>query len=164
MCMHIGEVCTRRSRRAHGSWRLSLPMASQLCTSAFREPRLTYDLMTSILIRLCTCSPSSDNNLGFVERGRVENGGMVGPRIFHTGDVIYGAGEPGIHNDVADEDDARSALIRIRAEGGYSSFSYKNYNQYSRLVLAFVPRSCRLIALNIFWYCLFHPARLVNVC
>lgn len=70
--------------------------------------------------------------LGFVERGRVENGGMVGPRIFHTGDVIYGAQAPQIHNDVADVQDAYSALLRIKVEGGPASFSYKNYNQYSR--------------------------------
>ena len=80
-------------------------------------------------------SPSSDNVRGFLERGRVENGGMIGPRIFHTGDVIYGAGYPVIHNDVADMDDAYSALIRIKAEGGPASYSYKNYNQYSRSVL-----------------------------
>ena len=63
---------------------------------------------------------------------------MVGPRIFHTGNVIYGAGAPGYHNDVADLDDAYSALIRIKAEGGPASFSYKNYNQYSRLVFSFL--------------------------
>lgn len=77
-------------------------------------------------------SPSSDNVLGFVERARVESGQMVGPRIFHTGDVIYGAGAGGIHNTVADLTDAHSALIRIKAEGGPASFSYKNYNQPSR--------------------------------
>lgn len=81
-------------------------------------------------------SPSSDNVLGFVERGRVENGGMVGPRIFHTGNVIYGAEAPKYHSDVADMDDALSALIRIKAEGGSASFSYKNYNQYSRHVVS----------------------------
>lgn len=59
---------------------------------------------------------------------------MVGPRIFHTGDVIYGAGWGAIHNDAADLRDARSALIRIKAEGGSASYSYKNYNQYSRFV------------------------------
>ncbi|THH10405.1 hypothetical protein EW145_g1350 [Phellinidium pouzarii] len=77
-------------------------------------------------------NPSSDNVHGFVERARVESGAMVGPRIFHTGDIIYGAGAGSIHNDVADLDDARSALIRIKVEGGPASFSYKNYNQYSR--------------------------------
>lgn len=59
---------------------------------------------------------------------------MVGPRIFHTGDVIYGAGAEQIHNDVADMADAYSALIRIKVEGGPASFSYKNYNQPSRQV------------------------------
>ena len=94
----------------------------------------SYSLLFTIVDLLYVYSPSSDHNLGFVERGRVENGGMIGPRIFHTGDVIYGAGAGGIHNDVADEVDAHSALIRILAEGGYSAFSYKNYNQYSRYV------------------------------
>lgn len=70
--------------------------------------------------------------LGFVERGRVENGGMIGPRIFHTGAVIYGAQLPQYHNDVADMREAHSALLRIKVEGGPASFSYKNYNQYSR--------------------------------
>ncbi|KLO20114.1 hypothetical protein SCHPADRAFT_923945 [Schizopora paradoxa] len=77
-------------------------------------------------------SPSSDNVEGFVERGRVENGGMIGPRIYHTGNVIYGAQAPRYHNDVADMHDAISALIRIKVEGGPASYSYKNYNQYSR--------------------------------
>lgn len=57
---------------------------------------------------------------------------MVGPRIFQVGDVIYGAGIPGIHQDIVDMDEAFSALIRIKAEGGPSSFSYKNYNLPSR--------------------------------
>ncbi len=38
------------------------------------------------------------------------------------------------HNDVADMEDALSALIRIKVEGGPASYSYKNYNQYSRFV------------------------------
>lgn len=72
----------------------------------------------------------------FVERARVENGGMVGPRIYQTGTIIYGAGAGGYHNDVADMEDAKSALVRIKVEGGPASFSYKNYNQYSRCVMA----------------------------
>ncbi|KAH8119769.1 hypothetical protein DFH11DRAFT_6289 [Phellopilus nigrolimitatus] len=96
-------------------------------------PARSWELETFLAYGVTTLhNPSSDNVRGFVERGRVENGGMVGPRIFHTGDVIYGAGWGEIHNDVADLNDARSALIRIKAEGGPASFSYKNYNQYSR--------------------------------
>ena len=77
-------------------------------------------------------SPSADNVRGFWERFRVERGQEVGPRIFQVGDVIYGAGEPEIHQDITTMDEAYSALIRIKAEGGPASYSYKNYNQPSR--------------------------------
>lgn len=77
-------------------------------------------------------SPSADNARGFWERFRVERGQAVGPRIFQTGDIIYGAGAPGIHQDIVDMDEAFSALIRIKVEGGPASFSYKNYNLPSR--------------------------------
>ena len=98
---------------------------------------------TSYSIGLCSpidfdvSSPSADNTLGYVERGRVENGGTIGPRIFQTGSVIYGAGARELHLDIADMDEAYSALIRIKAEGGEASFSYKNYNQPSRSVYHF---------------------------
>ena len=77
-------------------------------------------------------SPSLDNVDAWAERGRVEKGMMVGPRIFTTGLVVYGAGEAGYHQDIADEAEARSALIRIKVEGGPYSFSYKNYQLPSR--------------------------------
>jgi hypothetical protein len=77
-------------------------------------------------------SPSFDNKEGFIERALVESGKMIGPRIYHTGNVIYGAGFPELHQDIANEDEARSALIRIKAEGGPSSFSYKNYQLPAR--------------------------------
>jgi hypothetical protein len=77
-------------------------------------------------------SPSSDNVLGFAERIRVERGQFPGPRIFHTGDVIYGANEPGIHQEIVDMDEAEEALVRIKAEGGKVAGSYKNYNLPSR--------------------------------
>ena len=78
------------------------------------------------------CSPSADNVRGFWERFRVERGQEIGPRIFQVGGVIYGAAEPSLHQEIVDMDEARSALIRIKAEGGPASFSYKNYNLPSR--------------------------------
>lgn len=83
-------------------------------------------------------NPSSDNVDGFVERSRVESGQLNGPRIFHTGEIIYGAGAPGYHQDIHDMDEARSALTRIKVEGGPASFSYKNYNLPSRYVFVSV--------------------------
>lgn len=80
-------------------------------------------------------SPSADNVEGFDERSRIERGHLIGPRIFTVGDIIYGAGSPGIHQEIVDFEEARSALLRIKAEGGPSSISYKNYNLPSRSVL-----------------------------
>ncbi|KAI0692203.1 hypothetical protein BC835DRAFT_1358056 [Cytidiella melzeri] len=77
-------------------------------------------------------NPSQDTVRGFWERFRVERGQAVGPRIFQTGTIIYGAGGAGYHQDITTMEEAYSALVRIKAEGGPASFSYKNYNLPSR--------------------------------
>jgi hypothetical protein len=46
--------------------------------------------------------------------------------------VIYGAAAPQLHHDIVDMNEAREALVQIKAEGGPASFSYKNYNLPSR--------------------------------
>ncbi|CAL1703396.1 unnamed protein product [Somion occarium] len=96
-------------------------------------PARSWELETFLAYGVTTLhNPSADNVRGFWERFRVERGQAVGPRIFQVGDIIYGAGAPGIHQDIVDMDEAYSALLRIKAEGGPSSFSYKNYNLPSR--------------------------------
>ncbi|EPT06231.1 hypothetical protein FOMPIDRAFT_124868 [Fomitopsis schrenkii] len=96
-------------------------------------PARSWEMETFLAYGVTTLhNPSSDNVLGFTERFRLERGQLVGPRIFHTGGVIYGAGIESLHQDIVDMDEARSALIRIKAEGGPASFSYKNYNLPSR--------------------------------
>jgi len=59
---------------------------------------------------------------------------MIGPRIFSAGRVLYGGGISGLHEEINNMDEAKSALIRIRAEGGPAAISYKNYNLPSRLI------------------------------
>ncbi|KAF5379918.1 hypothetical protein D9757_007232 [Collybiopsis confluens] len=93
------------------------------------HPAKSWEQQTFLAYGVTTMhNPSSDNVDGFVERSRLESGQFIGPRIFHTGDVIYGAGAPGIHADIVDMADAFSTLRRIKAEGGPISTSYKNYN------------------------------------
>ncbi|KAG6810508.1 hypothetical protein H0H92_011559 [Tricholoma furcatifolium] len=87
-------------------------------------------------------SPSADNVEGFVERSRVESGQLIGPRIYTVGDVIYGAGEARLHQDIADDAEAYSALVRIKAEGGPASISYKNYNLPSRVNRKLTRKIC----------------------
>jgi len=62
----------------------------------------------------------------------VETGKWIGPRLFHTGNIIYGAGAVPWHQDIDDLEEAKEALTRIKVEGGPASFSYKNYNIPSR--------------------------------
>ncbi|OSX64767.1 hypothetical protein POSPLADRAFT_1166862 [Postia placenta MAD-698-R-SB12] len=96
-------------------------------------PARSWEMETFLAYGVTTLhNPSADNVLGFTERFRLERGQLVGPRIFQVGGVIYGAASPSLHQDIIDMQEARSALIRIKAEGGPASFSYKNYNLPSR--------------------------------
>nr|GAT47344.1 predicted protein [Mycena chlorophos] len=92
-------------------------------------PAASWELRAFLAYGVTTLhNPSSATVNGFDERYRVESGQIVGPRIFSTGEVIYGAAAPGLHQDIVDEDEAYSALLRLRVEGGMGSISYKNYN------------------------------------
>ncbi|TDL25447.1 hypothetical protein BD410DRAFT_717925 [Rickenella mellea] len=100
---------------------------------ATHYPARSWELETFLAYGVTTLhNPSSDNVLGSIEHARVESGAMIGPRIFHTGNIIYGGGAPGYHQDAADMAEARSALVRIKAEGGEAALSYKNYGLPSR--------------------------------
>lgn len=57
---------------------------------------------------------------------------MIGPRIFHTGQIIYGASDHAYHLDIATTQEAKEALTRIKVEGGPASWSYKSYNLPAR--------------------------------
>ncbi|KIJ63294.1 hypothetical protein HYDPIDRAFT_113258 [Hydnomerulius pinastri MD-312] len=98
-----------------------------------KYPAISFEMETFLAYGVTTMhNPSSDNNLGFVERARVESGLMVGPRIFHTGLVVYGASSYSYHADIASSQEAKEVLTRIKAEGGPASWSYKNYNLPAR--------------------------------
>lgn len=77
-------------------------------------------------------NPASKNVLGMVERGLIEKGRMYGPRVFHTGDVLYGSTQAPVYTEINSRSDARSSLLRIKVEGGESSFSAKNYQLAAR--------------------------------
>lgn len=75
-----------------------------------------------------THDPSATTELVFSQAELVKSGAMVGPRIFSTGTILYGA--DGDFKAVVDSiDDARSHLRRMKAQG---AFSVKSYNQPRR--------------------------------
>jgi imidazolonepropionase-like amidohydrolase len=75
-----------------------------------------------------THDPSAATQTVFAQSEMVKSGAMVGPRIFSTGFVLYGAENPekAVINSY---DDARAHLERLKAVG---AFSVKSYNQLRR--------------------------------
>ena len=151
--MLTGTALLTSSRHAHGSWKRSSLMALQRCISTYKLS-FTWFLFSSSLL-----SPSADNVRGFWERFRVERGQEIGPRIFQVGDVIYGAGAYGIHQDITTMEEAYAALIRIKVEGGPASYSYKNYNLPSRAS----RQRLLLAARNMSMLCVPEGVRLYNL-
>ncbi|MXP10312.1 amidohydrolase family protein [Pseudoblastomonas halimionae] len=73
--------------------------------------------------------PSSQASTIFAAAERQQTGSLLGPRIFSTGEVIYGAKAPGFFARIDSYDDALAHVRRIKAQGG---ISVKNYNQPRR--------------------------------
>nr|MDQ3072195.1 amidohydrolase family protein [Bacteroidota bacterium] len=75
-----------------------------------------------------THDPSSNTEMVFSQSEMVKSGHMVGPRIYSTGIILYGA-EGDFKAKINNLEDARSALRRTKAFG---AFSVKSYNQPRR--------------------------------
>ena len=75
-----------------------------------------------------THDPSSNSEMVFSQSEAVKTGSMIGPRIFSTGWILYGA-EGDFKAVINNYDDARSAIYRTQALG---AFSVKSYNQPRR--------------------------------
>ncbi|MEM6879017.1 MAG: amidohydrolase, partial [Bacteroidota bacterium] len=72
--------------------------------------------------------PSSNSEMIFSHSEMIKAGEMVGPRLYSTGTIIYGA-DGDFKAVINNLDDARSALRRTQA---YGAFSVKSYNQPRR--------------------------------
>lgn len=75
-----------------------------------------------------THDPSSNTEMVFSQSEMVRSGEMVGPRIYSTGIILYGA-EGDFKAVINNQEDALSALRRTAAFG---AFSVKSYNQPRR--------------------------------
>ena len=75
-----------------------------------------------------THDPSTTTEMALSQSEMVKVGNMVGPRIFSTGTVLYGA-EGDFKAVINNYDDARFAIARTKA---YGAFSVKSYNQPRR--------------------------------
>jgi imidazolonepropionase-like amidohydrolase/Tol biopolymer transport system component len=72
--------------------------------------------------------PSANTEMVFSQSEMLKAGTMVGPRVYSTGTILYGA-DGDFKAVINSLDDARSALRRLKAVG---AFSVKSYNQPRR--------------------------------
>jgi imidazolonepropionase-like amidohydrolase len=72
--------------------------------------------------------PSSNTEMVFSQSEMLKAGRMVGPRVYSTGTILYGA-DGDFKAVINSMDDARSSLRRMKAVG---AFSVKSYNQPRR--------------------------------
>ena len=83
--------------------------------------------------------PSNDSETVFTNAELVETGAKLGPRLFSTGTILYGAETP-FKTVIESLDDALSALRRQKAMG---AFSVKSYNQQRRDARQMIVRAAR---------------------
>jgi imidazolonepropionase-like amidohydrolase/Tol biopolymer transport system component len=92
-------------------------------------PEQNWKLLSSLAFGVTTVhDPSNDTGSIFATSERVKSGAMVGPRVFSTGTILYGA-SGAFRAPIETLEDARSHLRRMKAVG---AFSVKSYNQPRR--------------------------------
>ena len=93
------------------------------------SPQKHWQYYTNLAFGVTTThDPSSNTEMVFSQSEMVKAGNMIGPRIFSTGIILYGA-DGDFKAVVNSLDDARSAIRRTKAFG---AFSVKSYNQPRR--------------------------------
>jgi len=109
-------------------------------------PQKHWPYYTNLAYGVTTAhDPSSNSEITFAQSELVKTGNMVGPRIFSTGTVLYGA-DGDFKAVINSIDDARSALRRTKA---YGAFSVKSYNQPRREQRQMVIQAARELKMEV---------------
>jgi imidazolonepropionase-like amidohydrolase len=89
--------------------------------------------------------PSANSEMVFAQSELVKAGQMVGPRVFSTGTILYGA-DGDFKAVINSIDDARSALRRSKS---YGAFSVKSYNQPRREQRQMIIQAARELGMEV---------------
>ncbi len=93
------------------------------------SPQQQWEYFANLAYGVTTAhDPSSNSEMIFSHSEMIKLGRMVGPRLYSTGTILYGA-DGDFKAIINNLDDARSALRRTKA---YGAFSVKSYNQPRR--------------------------------
>ena len=93
-----------------------------------------------------THDPSKDTEMVFANSELQKAGELLAPRIYSTGTILYGA-VTGFTAEVNSFDDAKRALKRIKAFGG---FSVKSYNQPRREQRQQILKAARKLNMHVY--------------
>ncbi|MBK7407658.1 MAG: PD40 domain-containing protein [Saprospirales bacterium] len=93
------------------------------------SPQKQWEYFANLAYGVTTAhDPSSNSEMIFSHSEMIKAGEMVGPRLYSTGTILYGA-DGDFKAVINSLEDARSALRRTKA---YGAFSVKSYNQPRR--------------------------------
>ncbi|MTI88534.1 MAG: amidohydrolase family protein [Balneolaceae bacterium] len=93
------------------------------------SPQQQWEYFANLAYGVTTAhDPSSNSEMIFSHAEAIKAGHMVGPRVFSTGVILYGA-DGSIKTEINSYEDALFALKRTKAWG---AFSVKSYNQPRR--------------------------------
>jgi len=116
---------------------------------AFRDgisPQKHWQYYANLAFGITTThDPSVNTEITFAQSEMVKAGTMVGPRIFSTGTILYGA-DGDFKAVINNLEDAKSAIRRTKAFG---AFSVKSYNQPRREQRQQVIEAARELNINV---------------
>ncbi len=106
----------------------------------------SWPLVANLAFGVTTAhDPSNDTETVFTNSELIRSGAKLGPRLFSTGTILYGAETP--FKAVVDSyEDALSHLRRLKAAG---AFSVKSYNQQRRDTRQMIVKAARELEMTV---------------
>jgi len=93
-------------------------------------PQRNWSLMQNLALGTTTIHDPSNRSSEVFAAAEMQRAGLIlGPRIFSTGEIVYGAKAADVYAQIDGLDDALAHVRRLKAQGGHS---VKNYNQPRR--------------------------------
>ena len=93
-------------------------------------PQANWSMIQNLALGTTTLHDPSNRSSEVFAASEMQRAGLIlAPRIFSTGEIVYGAKAADVYARIDSLDDALSHIRRIKAQGGHS---IKNYNQPRR--------------------------------
>ena len=93
-------------------------------------PQQNWSAQANLALGTTTIHDPSNSAVEVFAAAEMQRAGLIlAPRIFSTGEIIYGAKAAGVFADIGEFDDALAHVRRLKAQG---ASSVKNYNQPRR--------------------------------